>query len=69
GGRKVCGGGQSGGLCGWGGFVFAPPPPPLARNPRTGETVAVPPRRTLHFKPGKALREAVDAAAHPGTPR
>ncbi len=34
-----------------------------ARNPRTGERVAVPPKRVLHFKPGKALREAVDQAA------
>ncbi|MBN4842225.1 HU family DNA-binding protein, partial [Citrobacter braakii] len=35
----------------------------------TGQAVAVPPRRTLHFKAGKALREAVDAAARSGTPR
>ncbi|MFN3611498.1 integration host factor subunit beta [Tepidimonas sp.] len=31
-----------------------------ARNPRTGEQVDVPPKRMVHFKPGKALREAVD---------
>lgn len=31
-----------------------------ARNPRTGEWVDVPPKRAVHFKPGKALREAVD---------
>jgi len=31
-----------------------------ARNPRTGEQVVVPPKRVAHFKPGKALREAVD---------
>ena len=30
------------------------------RNPRTGEWVDVPPKRAVHFKPGKALREAVD---------
>ncbi|MCX7814948.1 MAG: integration host factor subunit beta [Tepidimonas ignava] len=56
-------------LRGFGSFAVVARDARLARNPRTGETVAVPPRRTLHFKPGKALREAVDAAAHPGTPR
>lgn len=30
------------------------------RNPRTGVTVAIPPKRVPHFKPGKALRERVD---------
>jgi len=32
----------------------------MGRNPRTGDQVAVPAKRVLHFKPGKALREAVD---------
>ena len=32
---------------------------PAARNPRTGETVYVPPRRKTHFKPGKELKEAL----------
>ena len=27
------------------------------RNPRTGESVTVRPKRAMHFKPGKALRE------------
>ncbi|MCF8169416.1 MAG: integration host factor subunit beta, partial [Rhodoferax sp.] len=30
------------------------------RNPRTGESVSVPPRRTIKFKPGKELRANVD---------
>ncbi|AEM46586.1 histone family protein DNA-binding protein [Acidithiobacillus ferrivorans SS3] len=30
------------------------------RNPRTGESVLVPSKRTFHFKPGKELREMVD---------
>ena len=30
------------------------------RNPRSGESVAIPEKRVPHFKPGKALREAVD---------
>lgn len=33
-----------------------------ARNPRTGEQVSLPARVRPHFKPGKALRERVDAA-------
>ena len=32
------------------------------RNPRSGESVLVPAKRLPHFKPGKALREAVDFA-------
>ena len=31
-----------------------------ARNPKTGETVKVPPRSTVHFKPGIELRERVN---------
>lgn len=32
-------------------------PKPKARNPRTGELIAVPARRKTHFKPSKLLRE------------
>lgn len=32
-----------------------------ARNPRTGESVAVGARAVPYFKPGKALKEAVNA--------
>lgn len=32
----------------------------VGRNPRSGEQVMVPEKRTPHFKVGKALREAVD---------
>jgi integration host factor subunit beta len=35
-------------------------PPRVGRNPRTGESVTIPEKRVPHFKPGKALREAVD---------
>ncbi|MBE0425379.1 MAG: integration host factor subunit beta [Nitrospirae bacterium] len=31
-----------------------------ARNPKTGEKVDVPAKRVLHFKVGKALREAMN---------
>ena len=30
------------------------------RNPRTGEEVEVPPKKSVHFKVGKELRERVD---------
>lgn len=35
--------------------------PRMGRNPRSGESVAIPEKRVPHFKPGKALREAVEA--------
>ena len=32
---------------------------PRARNPMTNEEVYVPPRRKIHFKPGKVIRQAL----------
>jgi integration host factor subunit beta len=46
---------------GFGSFSINRRPPRMGRNPRSGESVAIPERRVPHFKPGKALREAVDA--------
>ena len=46
---------------GFGSFSINRRPPRMGRNPRNGESVAIPQRRVPHFKPGKALREAVDA--------
>ena len=48
-------------LRGFGSFTISHRPPRMGRNPRSGESVAIPERRVPHFKPGKALREAVDA--------
>ena len=45
---------------GFGSFAINRRPPRIGRNPRNGESVAIPEKRVLHFKPGKALREAVD---------
>ena len=45
---------------GFGSFTVNRRPPRLGRNPRSGESVAIPEKRVPHFKPGKALREAVD---------
>ena len=48
-------------LGGFGSFSINRRPPRMGRNPRSGESVAIPEKRVPHFKPGKALREAVDA--------
>lgn len=45
---------------GFGSFSVNRRPPRMGRNPRSGESVAIPEKRVAHFKPGKALREAVD---------
>ncbi len=45
---------------GFGSFSVNRRPPRLGRNPRSGESVAIPEKRVPHFKPGKGLREAVD---------
>ena len=45
---------------GFGSFSVNHRPPRMGRNPRSGEAVAIPEKRVPHFKPGKALREAVD---------
>ncbi len=45
---------------GFGSFSVNRRPPRLGRNPRSGESVAIPEKRVPHFKPGKALRESVD---------
>ncbi len=45
---------------GFGSFSVNYRPPRMGRNPRSGESVAIPEKRVPHFKPGKALRQAVD---------
>lgn len=47
---------------GFGSFTLHRRPPRMGRNPKTGEVVAVPAKWAPHFKPGKTLRERVDAA-------
>ncbi|PZN75577.1 MAG: integration host factor subunit beta [Candidatus Methylumidiphilus alinenensis] len=47
---------------GFGGFSLHRRPPRVDRNPRTGEAVELPARFAVHFKPGKELRERVNAA-------
>jgi integration host factor subunit beta len=48
---------------GFGSFSINRRPPRLGRNPRSGEQVQIPEKRVPHFKPGKALRLAVDGQA------
>ncbi len=46
---------------GFGSFTINRRPPRMGRNPRSGESVAIPEKRVPHFKPGKQLGERVDA--------
>lgn len=52
---------------GFGSFAVNHRPPRIGRNPRSGESVAVPEKRVPHFKPGKALRQAVDTRSNGAT--
>jgi integration host factor subunit beta len=51
---------------GFGSFSVTHRPSRVGRNPRSGEQVTVPEKRVPHFKPGKALREAVDSVETAG---
>jgi len=48
----------------FGSFALSHRPPRVGRNPKSGEKVMVPGKRVPHFKPGKELRERVDAGLH-----
>lgn len=45
----------------FGNFTVFHRAPRIGRNPRSGDPVEIPQKRLVHFKPGKALRESVDA--------
>jgi integration host factor subunit beta len=47
---------------GFGSFDLHHRPARIARNPRTGEAVNLPAKVKVHFKPGKEMRDRVDAA-------
>ncbi len=47
---------------GFGSFSLHFRPPRIGRNPKTGESVALPGKHVPHFKPGKELRERVNRA-------
>jgi len=48
---------------GFGSFSLHYRPPRLGRNPKTGDSVALPGKHVPHFKPGKELRERVSSVA------
>lgn len=48
---------------GFGSFSLHYRPPRNGRNPKTGDTVALPGKHVPHFKPGKELRERVSPVA------
>lgn len=47
---------------GFGSFSLHFRPPRMGRNPKTGDVVALSGKFVPHFKPGKELRERVNAA-------
>ena len=48
--------GESVKIAGFGNFVVRSKGARKGRNPRTGEEVAIPPGKTIRFKPGKEIR-------------
>jgi integration host factor subunit beta len=46
---------------GFGSFDLHHQSPRIGRNPRTGEGVNLPAKVSIHFKPGKEMRDRVDA--------
>ncbi|MBX2807045.1 MAG: integration host factor subunit beta [Cellvibrionaceae bacterium] len=49
---------------GFGSFSLHYRQPRIGRNPKTGESVALEGKYVPHFKPGKELRDRVDAGIH-----
>mgnify|MGYP000060577826 FL=1 len=54
---------------GFGSFSLHFRPPRVGRNPKTGDAVTLPGKFVPHFKPGKELRERVNAAIEDDDPR
>ena len=47
---------------GFGSFNLHHRAPRIARNPKTGEAVELPAKVVVHFKPGKEMRDQVNAS-------
>ncbi len=45
---------------GFGGFSLRTRSQRIARNPKTGESVSLPKRYVIHFKPGQDMRERIN---------
>ena len=54
--------GQEVRLAGLGVFEVAERGERQGRNPQTGETITIPAAKTVRFRPGKGLKEAVNSA-------
>ena len=54
---------------GFGSFSLHFRPPRMGRNPKTGDSVALPGKHVPHFKPGKELRERVNDGVQPTATR
>lgn len=48
---------------GFGSFNCRQRPARVARNPKSGEAVNLPAKATIHFKPGKEMRDRVNAVS------
>ena len=59
--REALAQGQGVSLPGLGSFSVTLHAARAGRNPRTGEIIAIPARRRVHFKAGKGLREILNA--------
>ena len=62
--RSALGSGEQVKLSGFGNFDLRDKNERPGRNPKTGEAVALSGKYVPHFKPGKDLRERVDASRH-----
>jgi len=51
---------------GFGSFSLHYRPPRQGRNPKTGTSIALAGKYVPHFKPGKELKDRVDAGFHKG---
>lgn len=60
--NELCNGGRIE-IRGFGSFSLHYRPARNAHNPKTGEKVATIPKHTPHFKPGKELRQRVNASS------
>ena len=49
---------------GFGSFSLHYRPPRKAHNPKTGEKLMTEPKHAAHFKPGKELRDQINANRH-----
>lgn len=46
-------------LVGFGSFCVVDRAPRLGRNPKTGESIPIPPRKAVKFRPGKELSKKI----------